>query len=126
MSLPTLSVTTPAAATYTERAASRYILSTSGFADAIDEFTSRQMKRSVIKNLPPGPVSVYLLQTGLSKKKEKSATVNGVTTPLLATASLSLNVPSVGFTTTDIDQMVTQISEALSTVVIDQLLMGNY
>lgn len=126
MSLGTLSVTTPAAANFTERANTRYIRSTLGFADAKDEFNSRQLKSSVLKNTPPGPVSVYLLQTGLSKKLEKTATVNGVATPLLATVSLSLNIPSVGFTTTDVDQMISQISEALTTAVIDQLLAGNY
>jgi hypothetical protein len=91
-----------------------YSLSTLAFSDP-----ANRVKITPAKTAGKlGPVQVVIM-----RKREKDSTVDGVTKRISANVSTQISVPS-GFTTTEIDDLVSEISTWLTTDVINRLLMG--
>jgi hypothetical protein len=91
-----------------------YSLSTLAFSDPANRVKITPAKTAG----KSGPVQVVVL-----RKFEKDITTAGVTKRSSCNVSVQLSVP-VGFTTTEMDAMVTEISTWLTPEIINRLLMG--
>lgn len=98
--------------TFNERGRGTYIASDVSFGAPTNEL---RLRPNTNKKTP---------SIGITRYREQDVTVGTSTVRVAATALLTISMPSSGFSTSDIDVMVAEISEFVSSGNLSRLLQG--
>lgn len=99
---------------YEPRSAGKYTRSTVAFGQPDNSFVVRGANA----------LSLDPLRASVSRVLQKDVTVNGAVVRKTATVTLSIVAPPADFTAAEIDSLVADLSEFISTTTVTRLLMG--
>jgi hypothetical protein len=101
--------------TFNEAGEGRYVLSTITFGDPSNYFTIKGGALTKDRKAVSAAVTRIL---------EKDVTVNGETSRRSASVQLVMSIPPQGFTSTEIDVLASDISEFITSAVLNRILSG--